>query len=176
MSSQPLQAYFKFDDEDLAANRAGRLSEAQAARLRREAVSGMGCTSFFLLGIAAALLIGGLILLGDGALSLRGPALAGLAGWLIGMLVPAGLGLSSLRAALSPDLRLRRASGPVEFRNPPASGRSRRARHFLSLAGQTFELSGDLSQHMPPGQVFAVYYTGDRTIVSVEALAAGAAG
>jgi hypothetical protein len=171
MQEQQLTAYFKFDEADLQANRQGRFSEKQQARLiendkkiqRRWAWRSIPFLLIAGIGPFAALSAGDFF--GWGWKIMWGFVWTGLWG---------GIGLVMLASWLSKTkpLVLAKATGKVNF----VRNRSYRASHNthssslrLHIGRHAFDIEEDLAGVMMQGDEYIVYYEQDwEEIVSAE--------
>jgi hypothetical protein len=170
MNDPQLMQLLKFDEAELQANRLGRISEKQRARLAQEESSRKSCSSvmgIFLLIIA---------LVGVGAAVAYGYAMyrfsiAGVIGFGAGFgciwpLVWGGLGISSLRRSfVKLVIQVKKAEGPVnivkavrESYNSSSHTTSHYTVYELHVGGRSFDVSAELPNLMMQGDVYAVYF------------------
>ena len=180
MSELQLKEFWKFDDNDLAANRSGQLSEKQKTHLTSEHKTqknvfvGVGGAVVGLFLCVPALVLGARVILpaiisGDSSLSAFFPtgAAVGMIG-LFAMLVLAVLAIYLMRAGRKADLAVKQAGGKVAYswgtkrvRNPGNSARPYddvRVLH-LSLGDKKFEVHQDIQTIIQEGEAWKIYYT-----------------
>lgn len=180
MSELQLQEFWKFDDDDLAANRSGQLSEKQKTfvtgehKAQKNVFLGVGSVVVGLFLCVPALVLGARVILpailsGDSSLSAFFPTGAGLG--IIGAFalpVLAVLAIYLMRAGRKADLAVKQAGGKVSYswgtkrvRNPGNSARPYddvRVLH-LSLGDKKFEVREDLQEVVKEGEDWKIYYT-----------------
>ena len=173
MQDQKLMDYFKFDEDDLAANRLGSFTDKQKARLAREGKSdrtkhyiGAGClliVTIFLVLVAVAL-----------AFFARPP----LKGWdkiwiaVFGFLAlwPFFFMISNLQSAFAKfQVKLQKVEGPVNIikaertsTDTDLDGMSHTSHYFayeLHIRGEEFDVDEDLADVMMQGDTYAIYYS-----------------
>lgn len=186
---EKLMQFFDFDGSELQANRNGRLSEKQKARLVQAEKSQKGCavTGGILLFVVA--LVGVAIAVGVVPAIInedRGAAIAiGAAFGCIWPLVWGGIGFSSFRRVFAKmEVKVEKAEGPVNIvnvirqeYNPSTKLHSEHSVHELHVGGRTFEVESNLADFMMQGDIYAVYYAdiniadSEDPILSVELLA-----
>jgi hypothetical protein len=163
--TKKLRKYFKFTEDDLAANRSGVLSEKQKQRIKKDTGS-----------LRIALLIIGLILLAVTIYGVFGfdidffgifPALL----WGIVWGIPAVLCIV-LSISSTPQLKLLSVRGPARFERGQTSSKhhSRTIYYDLYINDEEFDGDGDhFPKTMIAGAEYIVYYTqGSQQIVSAE--------
>lgn len=187
MTEQALMSYFKFTDADLQANRRGHFSDAQKQSLvqedrsdRKWEVFGGGCLIMIgLIGLAAA--IGVVIIFTDPG------ARIGL-GIMFGVIWPLIWGVIGVRTLLqafarSRPIRLQKVQGPVGFAKVERTSvttsdgfvhHHERIVEELHVGGKSFDVGEDLTNIMKPGDTYAVYYTEEADIYSVELISRAA--
>lgn len=161
MSDSTLMRYFKFDEADLDANRNGRLSPKQAARLKGERGSFK----------SKARIIGGVI----GLASLAGLAALYLSGVLndsgillyitpLFFLFPLGVaGFLLFGRFANRDYSVKQVEGPIQLAmNRTYNKDGTTNQHYaLRVGGQSFVAEPDLSKVMTDGERYRVYYADD---------------
>ena len=171
MEEQKLEEYFKFDAADLQANREGRFSEKQQARLiendkKIQRRWGWRSIPFLLIaGVGPVLALAAGDFFGWGWKIMWGFVWTGIWG---------AIGLAMLLSSLSKTkaLVLAKAAGKVNF----VRNRSYRASHNthssslrLHVGRQAFDMQEDLVEVMLQGDEYIVYYEEDwEEIVSAE--------
>ena len=170
MSDPQLMKFFDFDESELHANRNGRLSEKQKARLAKDEKSRKGCA-----------VTGGILLFGVALVGLtiavaavpaiinedRGAAIAvGAAFGCLWPLVWGGLGFAQMRGAFSKmEVQVKKVEGPVnivktirEEYNPSTEIHSEYSVYELRVGKRVFEIESEIADTMMQGDVYAVYY------------------
>jgi hypothetical protein len=155
MSNAALQAYFKFDDADLEANRRGQFSEAQKARLaglnKKDRIERwvLGC---FLLGVMFVVLI---LAPNQWNKTFDFPVLifpVGLAAGVIGFFV--------LRSTKKPyrKYKLKKMQGIVKYsRHKPEAGGPNFRNRIIHLNHSYFDVAEDMPTILQEGAEYAVY-------------------
>jgi hypothetical protein len=171
MEDQKLKDYFKFDEEDLQANRNSNFSEKQKKELSSRDSSSIqrrrrSAVIFFSLGILLWLVvIGFLIFKGIGYLEQNA--------WFLICPGPGGLAfmLASIyifRSSFSIQQTyiLKKAEGPINIvrtertkSDSVTHGTERYVTHELHIGAIAFDVSPDLANIMMQGDGFAIYYT-----------------
>jgi len=177
MSEEQLKGYFVFDDEDLVANRAGRLSPKQEKKLRALDRS----ANQIILVLAVLALLGGL---GLGLYFYLVPP-DGLGIWACpGILLLAAIWLFS-GAFRRADLDVRQVRGPVSFEKriesegpAYAAEADPRARIYYQMlvGGQGFEVDTTIPNYIKESDIYAVYFIDKpRKVLSIEFVSARSA-
>lgn len=182
MFDQQLMDYFKFDPGDLEANRNGRFTDKQKARLSQEAKTSK----------TWGIIIGGVLLL-IGLGGLAGAIAAGIAtpdwGFRIGFglgfgciwpVVWGGLGWVILRSSFSKkEFKLAKVQGRVNIikaertsHHTDSDGHSHTSHYYvyeLHVGGQSFDVQGNLADIIMQGDEYVFYYIdGSDEIMSAE--------
>jgi len=177
MSEEQLKGYFAFDDADLIANRALRLSPKQEKKLRALDKS----ANKIILVLAVLALLGGL---GVGLYFYLVPLSPDeLGNWACpGILLLAAIWLFS-GAFRHADLSVRQARGPVSFEKriesegpAYAAEADPRARIYYQMLvdGEGFEVDTSIHSHIQEGDVYAVYFIEKpRKMLSIEFVSGG---
>lgn len=176
MHDQRLMDYFKFDESDLEANRAGDFSDAQKDKIRTDQAGAYNRTIWTfawavplavgLLGWMALLLFQGHVNGSNGGLVVN----LGIWGF-IALLVA----LFALRGVLTKHrFRLAKVQGPIKIVREVVHGRHRHTSvyHELHVGGEEFSVDESLADVMQQGDEYTVYYDLDNdstgSILSVE--------
>jgi len=172
-SAMELRAAFKATEEDLEANRAGRLSRQQIHTIKSGArAAGMLVAGFF--GIFFAAVTFAAVALSQVFMEIGSEDIGNILPAIIVPLIMLGvvwLGLGyavlrGLRAVLLPRVpRLDYVTGPVVIGNPTDSG----SEQEIEVGGQQFKISNYARHLIDPGQIYTIYYTtNDNTILVME--------
>ncbi len=172
MNDPQLMKYLNFDESDLQANRSGRITEKQLARLKtKESGSKAGALFLGLICMASALLglgIGMLAVIGDGAVSTNlglKITLAAVFGC-VWPLIWGGMGVFTLRRVFAKmEVKVNKAEGPINIvkairrnYNPSTKTRTEHTVYELRVGGRTFEVGAGLPNYMAQGDLYAVYF------------------
>ena len=167
---EKLMKFFDFYESELQANRNGRLSEKQKARLSADEKNQKGCSAILggflmliaLVGVGIAVAVIPAIINED-----RGAAIAvGAAFGCIWPLIWGGIGFSSFRRLFAKmEVKVKKAEGPINIvnvirqeYNPSTKLHSEHSVHELHVGGRTFEVESNLADVMMQGDIYAVYY------------------
>jgi len=189
MEDQALKDYFGFDEGDLQANRNNQLSAKQQqatladqkADRRWGLVGGLGCGGgLLLIGAIFPLVflpIGLKALLNNDSHGATGPFFAAgvwaLVWGIIGMVVM----YSGISAAIKRPvpLTVKTVTGPVNLVGVErrSGGKYHRTyiQHELHIGDQEFDVGESLAGHLMQGDIYAVYYSDDNSVLSLERLA-----
>ncbi len=177
MEDEKLEAYFKFDDDDLQANRMGQFTEKQKARLALEDKSNrkgsLGCGIGLLL-IAAIGLAGAIAgWIGDSDWGFR--IGFGLGFGCIWPLIWGGLGYASLSSSFSKhEFKLAKVQGRVNIvrdESYDSEHHTTSVYHELHIGGQEFSVEEDLAGMLMQGEEYILYYIdGSDEIMSAESV------
>ena len=176
MAEEQLMKFLRFDQADLAANRAGQFTARQQERLVQEdkrnrlfmTISG---------GLAAVVALFSLIFGVVSVIRSHDPNTAVVYGVALGVVVPLVFGMVAARSlwkALGPhQLRLASVQGPVQLKR--REGTDEDNRRFvvvtLRIGGCKFNVLPGLEKIMVEGGEYKVYYIeGSNTILSAEGL------
>jgi hypothetical protein len=166
MNEQVLKNVFDFDDDDLNANRIGRLSEKQLDRLKQRnqfmKVGGKRAGRYFL-GIAAILPLC-MVPVGFSTLFVSKDLPHTLEAWgasLLWLLIFGGIALFLRSAANAPSqVLLRTVKGPVKikaYKEKSSEGRAYTQYQFL-IGQNEFVLDDELVGKVKQGEAYAVYF------------------
>jgi hypothetical protein len=170
MGDPQLMKLFDFDESELQANRNGRLSEKQKARLSADEKNQKGCSAILggflmliaLVGVGIAVAAIPAIINED-----RGAAIAiGVVFGCIWPLVWGGIGFIQVRRAfVKMEVKVRKAEGPInivkairEDYNPSTKTHSEYSVYELRVGKRVFEVESEVADVMTQGDVYAVYY------------------
>lgn len=180
MTEQQLMGYFKFDQEDLDANRNGRFTEKQRLRLVKEDKSsrGWGMAGGLGLMLIALVGLGGAIFgwINDSDWGFR--IGFGLGFGVVWPLVWGGLGLMFISGSLGKhQLKLASVRGRaniVRRESYSSESHSTSVYHELHIGGHEFDVEEDAADVIMQGQEYILYYV-DSTdeILSAEEVGAG---
>jgi len=168
MSDQQLMNHLGFDESELQANRNGRISEKQKARLQIKETGSK--TGALILGLVC--LVSALIGLGVGTLAaIKGEEIVFkfVFSFVFGCIWPliwGAVGVFSLRRAFAKmEVKVQKAEGPINIvrvtRRSYNSGMktfSDYSAYELRVGGRTIDVRSELSNIMMQGDVYAVYY------------------
>lgn len=188
MDDRALQEYFRFDDADLMANRNGQFSDKQTKKLFEDprSVSGRlkGCIgglvgALLLLALAAMLAVpaisGGLTAVrqSEWVTAIFEIVVGGIWGLVWGSFALVALwGGISAALGLLPKILLNSVKGPVNLVGVRTSRKGRYStQHELHIGGREFDVEERLANIITQGDVYAIYFIKDATILSVERLA-----
>ncbi len=170
MAEQQLMEYFKFDEADLAANRQGRLSPGQRQRLERDTGS-MRRWSGVTGGVLALIALSLAAWTVQGYLTKHQFALDSVL-WMVVAALAAYFFLGRWRSA-GYDCSVQKAEGPISFRSERTS-QGGTIYYELRVAGQEFDVDGEVQDAMAKGDVYAVYYvknsSGNLFVMSVDSV------
>ena len=167
---QLLMKLFDFNEAELQANRNGRLSERQKARLAQAEKSQKGCAvtgGIFLFVIALVGVAVAVIFIPTLINEERLAAIAvGVAFGCIWPMVWGGLGLLSARRAFAKmEVKVKKAEGPINIvkairqeYNASTKLHSEYSIHELRVGKRVFEVEAETADAMMQGDVYAVYY------------------
>jgi len=169
VSDRDLQNFFQFDDDDLAANRSGRLTKNQTTRLIQEKKDWRN-TGF---GLGIVLLVISLIFpivyIPQAVKAFAAGEILGGLGILIMPLIwfPiwGGLGYLSLKSSIKPSskISINRVTGPANLvaveRQSGSENSSTSIDYRLHVGKKRFDLDGDAGGVLMQGQVYTVYFT-----------------
>jgi hypothetical protein len=177
MNTSSLAQYFNFDESDLYANRNGRLSEKQTARLVQESKSSklpsVGCGLGFFV-IASIFPFAFFPLLTSGYLGVGG-SLGVLAAVLFWVIVWATIGVFIIRSGFkAPNLTLDQVEGAVNIigvQRRSSSSSSYYTAYELHIGNRQFNVDGALGGLLMQGDRYAIYFLKDSNrIMSIERL------
>jgi hypothetical protein len=168
MEDQKLKDYFKFDEDDLQANRNGDFSEKQKREQSSQGTNTVqrrrrAAAIFFALGIVL-FLMGFLIFIGVGNLAQNGglvicPGLGG------GAFLLASIYIFRSSFSIQQNFQLKKAEGPINIikaertKNDSVTHNTERyVTYELHIGGISFDVLPDLADIMMQGDVYAVYY------------------
>jgi len=163
-----LRKLFKFDDNDLAANRNGKFS-AQQAQARVKSLQAN--TKFGIIFGSIALVIAILLLL----LSIPPINILGPAGYIF-CVICAGFaflglrsGFNTRKADISKDVGIvKKVQGPIRIQYGKGMD------IYLHVKGETWEIDQDCADSITEGDTYAIYLGGrNRDILSIEWIAKG---
>jgi hypothetical protein len=175
MSSNQLQAYFKFDDADLMANRMGQLTPKQIERLTQEVKASRGCGLISGVGLMLIALLPATIVLLTGAVQQMGVIF--LLPWVLIWLPIWGLiGFSMIRGAFKKHVvTLQKVEGPINIVKSVSTSTdsdghtSTSVSYDLHVGGKKFDVNSHLADFMMQGDTYTIYYVTDlEKIMSVE--------
>lgn len=172
MTDEGLKSYFKFDDADLYANRAGRFSPKQAANLT-EWKRSMVRSNLVTVGILTLLLIW----MGYGMFkNWDDPQkVVPIAPWFILDLL---IIIRQLWIALRKvEPKVERAQGPVSIIEVERvdSEHRKSSHHEMRVGGQSFRVYPELADSLKQGDIYAVYYYiyNNKEVLSMEFITRG---
>jgi hypothetical protein len=182
MDVKAFRDYYEFDDDDLYANRMGRLSDKQYQAIARV---DQATRHFGRVGGVAAMALSAIVpcvALPASLLTIYtkdwSTTLIAWAGSLVWLAIFGGAGawlLLSSRSAGQPSSAVSQSEGPAELRQEKRTTGGKYPRsylvQFLKVGDLDFELDDDLVGRVAEGENLAVYFTGGR-ILSVEPLPA----
>lgn len=170
MSDPRLMKLLNFDEAELQANRNGRISEKQKARLAQAEKSQKGCALaggvllfvVALAGVGIALAFVPAIINEDRAAAIT----VGAAFGCFWPLLWGGIGLRSARHAFAKmEVKVKKAEGPINVvkvirqeYNTSTKTHSEYSVHELHVGRRIFEVDADLADVMMQGDVYAVHY------------------
>jgi hypothetical protein len=163
MEDEKLEAYFKFDEADLQANRNGQFSGKQKQRLTemdQSRLSGRVFAGIVFIGVATA----GLVITLWLGVSVQNPILTMLFGFFFGLVWPllwGALGVYLLRTSSSKQkYKLGKVQGHIRF-SRHINTRTRNPVYgyiVLHVATKRFDVPENFPTIMKPGDEFLVYY------------------
>lgn len=170
MAEPQLMSYFKFDEADLAANRAGRFSATQQERLRHQDKlrrgGGLG-GGFVALVVALASLIFAVMFLVNN----RDPESGLEMGIAFGVVVPLIFGFFGIRnlwKALGPRqtrVAMVRGTANIVVKNGTSADGVRFSVAELRIGGRKFVQTAGLANAMLDGKEYVVYYVPDADVI-----------
>jgi len=175
MSNEALQQMFKFDDQDLAANRTGQLTPKQIAQLTQEVKSSRGCSLVAGFGLILIALLPTAIVTLSGAVKQMG--IIFLLPWVLIWLPIWGLiGYGLIRGAFKKHVvTLQKVEGPINIvktvsHHTDSDGHSSTSVNYeLHVGGKEFDVDSSLADYMMQGDTYAIYYVTDlEDIMSVD--------
>lgn len=174
MSEKQIQGYFAFDDSDLIANKAGRLSTKQTKKL----TSNDQFAQRFILGLTLVCIALALFFIYKAFMDV-----SSIGSWIGAVLAMFFTTLFGRGLLTKVDYSVQKAEGEVQFIkveklsgsvSDPAYKRNKVSSYEMHIGGETFNnVNLALIEYMQ-GDVYAVYYAKDtRQILSVELISKG---
>lgn len=172
MTDEGLKSYFKFDDADLHANRAGRFSPKKASKLA-EWKRSMVRTNLVTVGVLTLLLIWA----GYGIVEDWGDPqkVVPIAPWFILVLL---IIIRQLWVALRKvEPKVDRVLGPISIIEVERvdSERRKSSHHEMRVGGQSFRVYPHLADSLKQGDIYGVYYYiyNNKEVLSMELISRG---
>jgi hypothetical protein len=173
MENKQLETYFNFDSADLAANRAGNLTQKQRDRLAK-AERNTRLVSVVLAAISIILTIIPVIRLLTGLFSI---------GAIIWAVIAAFCAFIFTRRSVEKihDDIVRKVIGPARIKAERVSSDSSNEKldYELRIGDEIFDVESEITEYLQPGDMVAVYYLADphtkspQEILSLEWISSG---
>jgi hypothetical protein len=160
MSEISLESYFNFDQADLEANRRGQLTQQQVSRLENSENPTRLISAVIAVAAVLLTLIPLVVILSHLFTASLDQVGMGLVLW---TLIAGIVSFFAIRRSLEKghDFTVRKIEGPIQIRTEKSAGGESDLDYFLHIQGEVFDVDGELTDFMEPGDVLVIYYLAD---------------